>query len=543
MTTARAVARLLVVVLGLALSASPVGAEEPDAFPGEQPETWRQPPSREQADRDPTLVPVGKGALLVPAMTLPAREPQYIVERDGDVIDTVPPGTRAVLHPGIYTVRIGSGALGDRFQRRVLVREGRTTIVPATWSGLVINVVDERAVPFRGSYELVRLPERVNLGLGLGADVEQGEELRTWILESGTYMVIKTGESLQARRDFYTFRLQRGELLRLSVVMDTESGAILGAGQIALTGEDTEVKDWRLHLVLGGDAELNRRSDIVGFSSGYGFTIGGYIDFLAQYKPESHLVYTRFKLEEKQVKFPDQPFQKDLDEMRLDALYVYRVLPWLGPYVRLGFQTQLFPGHLTFDEPTDLVREDCPGGGEDCWLGEAKSRFEVSKPFSPIELRGGVGLSFLITASYIFDANIRFGIGARGLFNRGLLDRRQTLSPSARADSAYACADPMACRPLAVMRKKGDAFQYGLEATLVGTLRLTRWVIANTELEFLEPFDDFENPVVDWETTVGFRFTSFVSLNYIFKLLMDVERSDSLQTEHRILLRFTWRIL
>ncbi|MGM0575217.1 MAG: hypothetical protein ACQEXJ_05760 [Myxococcota bacterium] len=69
------------------------------------------------------------------------------------------------------------------------------------------------------------------------------------------------------------------------------------------------------------------------------------------------------------------------------------------------------------------------------------------------------------------------------------------------------------------------------------------WVLATTEFEMLEPFDAPEHPIIDWETTIGFRLVSFASLDYIFKLLSDRERSPDLQTEHRLLLRFTWRIL
>jgi hypothetical protein len=509
---------------GPAAAGAPVPGD-PDlaavSFPGERPETWLVAPSRIQAEQAGRLIPVGKGAIFVPAMSDPAREPPYVVEKDGEVVETAAMGSHAVLDPGIYRVLLGSGTLGDRFSRRVLVKERRTTIVPATWGGVVVNVVDERSVPFRGSYELVALPSRTNYGLGLGADIELGEEVRTWLLPPGTYMLIKTGESYQARTDFYTFRLLPGELLRLTLVQDRAEGSFLGAGQMSVSEQETEVKDWLLHLVLGGDAEFNRRSDLVGYSSGYGFTLGGYLDFVAQYKPLEHLVYTRFKLEEKQVKFPDQPWQKDLDELRVDGLYVYRILPWLGPYVRAGLQTQIFPSYLNFDRDTTLVDAE---DGE--ILGTGKRRFEVGPSFAPIEVKGGAGLSFLITTSHVLDAQIRVGFGARALFNRGLYLQRDV------ADT-----------PEVELLRKGDAYQYGAEATIVGSLRLTRWVIATTEFEFLEPFNDPGRPVFDWETTIGLRLVSFASLNYIFKLLADRERSDHLQTEHRVLLRFTWRIL
>ncbi len=525
----RTLVSALVVALGLTTVGvvASAGPDErgPFAYPGEQPWTWDQPGSREQSARDPALVPVGKGALFVPAMSDPAVEPPYIVEQDGTIIDSFPIGSRAVLRPGIYKVIIGSGALTDRFERRVLVKEGRTTIVPATWSGLVVDVIDERGIPFRGSYEIVRMPERANIGLGLGADAELGEELRTWLLEPGTYMLIKTGESYRARRDFYTFRLQPGELLRLSLVMDRDDGSILGAGQVTSPEEETGIRNWRLHLVLGGEVEFNSRSDMVGFPSGHGFTLGGYLDFVAQYKPERHLVYSRIKFEQKQVKFPGQPFRKDLDELRFDALYVLRVLPWIGPYVRFGTLSPVFKSHVDLGDEREVVLVDSSGDRVRS-LGTQSGMFELAKPFSPFELKGGAGIGFILAASYILDVNFRVGVGTRALFNHGMLS----------------LSDDRNTPELEVVRRD-DAFRWGVEATLVGSLRLTRWVVVTTEFEMLEPFEDYKNPVIHWNTNVGLRLVSFASLNYFFRMISDVERSDNLQTEHRLLLRFTWRIL
>jgi hypothetical protein len=489
--------------------------------------TWDAPSISEQLERDGTLVPPGKGAIFVPSMTDPRLEPPWLILRDGKVIQTATPGHRAVVDAGIYEIRIGSGGLLERLVRKVLVKDGRTTTVPATWSGLVVAVVDDRSTPFRGSYELLRLPERRNMGMGLGADIELGEEVRTWILEPGSYLLIKAGENAQARRDFFTFRLQPGELSTVTLVMNREDGSFMGAGQIEILRRRSFLpKDWRLHLVLGADAEFNRRSDVVGFPSGYGFTLGGYLDFLAQYKPRKHYVYLRLKLEEKQIKVPDHPFQKDLDEMKFDALYVYRALPWLGPYIRVGSSTALFPGYVYLDDKTELLEVDAKGQTLRS-LGTHEGNYLISRSGAPSQIKAGGGLGFLITGSYWLDANLRIGIGGRALYTR------KTLSPVTFNDSP---------RTLTV-RRLGDAYQYGAEATLVATLRISRWILAATDLEILEPFTDWRHPIVEWDNSVGIRIASFLSVNYIFRLLSDKDRSEHLQTEHRVLLRFSWQIL
>lgn len=491
----------------------------------ERADTWDALPPAEQLAADPTLIPPAQGAVFVPAMTDPRLEPPYLVMKDGRILQTVPTGRRAVVDPGIYEIRLGSGPAEQRQRRRVLVKEGQTTVVPATWGAVVIQVVDERFTPFRGNYELLALPERRSLGVGLGADVELGDEVRTWILAPGRYMLIRTGENFQARRDFFTFRVGPGEQIDLTLVIDKEDGSFMGAGEIELPDRVVRNKDLRVNLVLGGDAEANRRSDVVGFRSGFGFTVGGFVDFLLQYKPPKHFVYARLKLEEKQVKLPGEPFQKDLDELKFDTVYVYRVVPWFGPYVRVGAQTALFPGTVNFDSPTEVIQVD--GNDQPIRsLGTHKGEFEMSRPLAPSELKGGAGLGFIVVASNWFDANIRVGFGGRMLFTRGLLSSR-----------------PSDTKGVFRVFRRDDASQYGIEATAVASLRISRWVLATTELELLEPVHDWKHPIVDWESNIGLRLASFVSLNYVFKLLLDNDRSDHLQTEHRLMLRFSWQIL
>ncbi|MBP7127138.1 hypothetical protein KBD49_12310 [Myxococcota bacterium] len=494
----------------------------------ERPETWDQPPTPEQLSLDPTLIPPGKGAIFVPAMTDPRLEPHWLVIGDHrKVLESLPTGRRAILPPGIYEVRLGSGSLEERIRRRVLVREGRTTVIPATWSTLVVQVVDDHSQPFRGSYELLRLPDRRNLGLGLGADVETGEEPRSWVLEPGDYMLLKTGENPTARRDFYTFRLRPGERSVVTLVMDRDSGNFLGAGEVPVKGLRARLpKDWTVRLAVGADAEFNRRSDLAGFTSGYGFTLGGYLDLMGLYRPRQHYLYLRLKLEEKQVKIPNQPFQKDLDELKADALYVYRVLPWLGPYVRVGGATALFPGYAWLGSPTEVVEVD--GAGQPLRsLGVFEGKYRLSSSLAPTEVKGGAGLGFLVTGVYWFDANVRIGVGTRYLWTRGLM------APAGSSTSP---------RTL-YLRRKDNAWQTGIEGTVIASLRWTRWLLATLEFEALEPFTDFRHPILSWDSNVGIRLASFVSVNYLFRMILDRDRSEHLQTEHRVLLRFTWQIL
>ena len=118
------------------------GAEEPQTPPG-----WLQPPGKVQMEMDPELVPVGKGAVFVPAMSESAAEPPYVVlGADDEVVGRSPIGKKTVLKPGSYKVKVGSGVEGQMLTHLVDVHEGHTALVEPDWAGMIVRVVDEHGV-------------------------------------------------------------------------------------------------------------------------------------------------------------------------------------------------------------------------------------------------------------------------------------------------------------------------------------------------------------------------------------------------------------
>jgi len=189
--------------------------------------SWQRPPPEIQAEQDPTVPRAATGAIFVPSMTNPRLEPQYEVWKDGEKLVALNTGTKYFVTPGTYEVHVGSGTEEDKLIFDVEVVEGRITYIPVEWSGITIAVVDERGAPFRGSYEIVTLRERRYVGLGIGALVAQGEEIETWLLPPGEYMIVSGGESYQARRNFVTLRLPPGKLIQYTIVLDSTTEDLL----------------------------------------------------------------------------------------------------------------------------------------------------------------------------------------------------------------------------------------------------------------------------------------------------------------------------
>jgi hypothetical protein len=112
---------------------------------------WIAPTAEEQLAADTTAVPPGSGAVFVPAMTNGADEPETLVYQGEKRVASGQNGKRIVLAPGSYILRMGSSPLNQMMSVPVEVAAGNTKLVPVTWGGIIIEVVDKNNVPHRGT--------------------------------------------------------------------------------------------------------------------------------------------------------------------------------------------------------------------------------------------------------------------------------------------------------------------------------------------------------------------------------------------------------
>ena len=512
---------LALLALLVPLLTTPPLTNEPDPHGGAA--TWLSDPPLEQAAMDKGIPPAATGAIFVPEMTYGLREPIVLIMRGEEAVAAVNTGTKAWVKPGDYEVLVGSGAPESRLRFAAHVVEGETTFIPVDWGGLRITVSNERGTPFRGSYELVRLPEREFFGLGLGAATAEGEVLSTWLLPPGKYLILSAGESYRARKNFTTVRILPGELVQFTLVLDEATGDMLGGGEVSDDQASATTGPWSISLILGGTLAFNRSDDVVGKADGMSLDLGAFFEMLGGYRDDNHIAYGRLYVEEEGLLIlPEGPYTTVVDTLDVDLLYMWRYVPWFGPYGRASMETQMVPGLQRFDDPTDVQVVDPDGVILETRLGQKD--VELTPPFSPIDVRYGAGGRFDIAPVYWFSLQSRLGLGARHLFARDL----------------FIVTNPSA--PYQV-RRASDLHQFGFEASLITELRLTRWVLFKVESDLLLPFDDAANPVLDLKATVAFRLASFASLNYTIRVQRDPALTHETPIDQSILLRFAYKVL
>jgi len=503
---------------------------------------------------DTTPMGVGFGAVFVPSLSGTRQEPPVAVydARTGSVVAEGRPGARVVLPPGPYDVRFGTGTVSQQLASRIEVSDGRTVVVPPRWATLQVDVLDEQFVPFRGTYELIRMDNREDYGIGFGADEQLGEKLRVWALPPGLYKIIRSGGTYRDRTDFATVRLVAGEHSRFTLVLDDDTGEFLGAGEVDPAQTANRDKTWTVRGVVGGSVVFND-TEQAEQQQGRSYGASVFFDGALTYRKGAHLWHSRLELEEEQTQAPeDDFFTNDADRLFLHTIYTYVVVPWFGPYARVGAETSLLtryqaisnPGYVCSPGPDGQVTGACstvdgPDGPiveVDRDEAELVDRLRLGGSFAPLQLREGTGGNFRVLRKRSIELDLRLGLGARQTLANGLRTYSDRIS---RDDPSP--DDPERALAYYTYSLVDDTYVTGVEGTIVGFARPLPWVTVSTEFDGLLAFDQ-ENSSFTWRNQISLRLASFASLNYRYNLTLDPAIIDETQTEHDVQLRFSYTL-
>ena len=505
-----------------ASSSSDHQADAGDPHQGSQ--TWFAPPPEVQMAHDGQLPPVMMGGIFVPSMTGGVSEPKFQVQdSEGKLVKESYTGSIAYVPPGDYSVVVGTLVADERPEFEVHVVEGNTTLIPVEWSGLVVRVVNDRGATIRGNYEIVSLPERNYIGLGSGALVNEGERLSTWLLWPGKYMIISAGEGYQARKNYITVNLNPGELSRVTLVLDEETGNVLGGGEIDTISIEDEKRWWWAGVLIGGSVRFNRVDDVVGKATGQVLDLSAFLESYFTLGLHKHFLYTRLNAEiGGMIRFENRPFLTTVDVLKFELLYTYRVIDWFGPFARFSFESNMAPVYQELKNPHTVYKFN--KNGEVISEKTKQMDIKLSPSFSPIRLNAGIGGRFDLAFGAWFKMSSRLGVAYRNLIIRDLY----IVDSDADAVITLVPVD--------------NTSQFGAEAALTIDLTPIQWFTLKVDASLLEPFNDWANPIIDLDVDAAIRLSSIASLSYTLRLNYDVSLIDKVQIDQYIQLRFSYKI-
>ena len=217
--------------------------------------------------------------------------------------------------------------------------------------------------------------------------------------------------------------------------------------------------------------------------------------------------------------------QKINDRVDLDALYIYRWKNWIGPYVRLGAETNLFPDVSKFRQTPEFI-EFCRRIDRPDPLLNNRESFQIAPPAGLIRLRESVGLNLRLFRALFAEINVRTGVGGRHRLTRDFFNEAENQENNR-----------------VVFNEAESDNQLGIETTVLAVGRITRWVVVNLEFDTLLPFTDIREALLDLEGSVALKLTRFLSLRWVVRFIRDRAIQPDDRLENELLLRFSVALL
>jgi hypothetical protein len=480
--------------------------------------TWDAPPPQTQLAREARDDIKGLGRLFLPAMTDPDYEPVFTVSNAQDSILKISKMGKSVwLRPGKYRIAFGSGTL-DQVQRRVVeIREEDATILEPDWSCLVIRIIDESRTSIREAYEIYSIPENEYFGVGYGAEEQLGEHLQTWILKPGLYKIVKLGEHFNTYKNFSTVRLLPGELTHFTIVVNNTTNDFLGAGIIELGQKPRKLANWSLFSTLYGSFTLNSSNDVTSENQETSMIFVAQLDYNIMYNSTHHFFSSRGLIEEGwNLQKKQTSFRSNLDRAQMKNIYIFYFVKQVGLYGRIFLETNLVRKNDYFDFPRDVTLLD----QNDQVIEQQNDirRIQLSPNFSPLELKEGFGVNFILLKSLRANLNIRAGMGWHQIYNRELYNQIN--------DTTF--------------KTLSSSYARGPEASLIGSARISRNMLLSCELEVFYPNGRGERLDYEFENILNLRLSKNVSLDYTLRFRNKRSLSDYLLTDHIVLLRYSF---
>ncbi len=449
--------------------------------------TWDSPAAREQADLDEVQIPFMKGALFVPTMSNPAAEPQFVLFKDHWPIGSYSTGQRILLDPGDYSLQVGPGQIQNRVVQPLAVHEGNTTVVLPAWGGLTMQTVDENKTPVKEYYQIFSYENQENIGIGFGVAENLSSDLKTWFLKPGLYKVVSLEGNFNSYTNFTTVAIFPGQLAKYTLVIDSKSKQILGAGILDEGARFRGLKNWKLSVQWGGSVfYLDSRTRNL-----RNLTFGLQSRTILSLNTLRHRNTTRINSIHNIV-YNEGNLQILGNDLEFRNLYIYWILPRLGIYLRGTVLDNILPEKRFLKQGTTYYYQK---NGVPVAIDSAETFFVTTPAFFPLDLEEGSGLTIEIFKRANLDLNLLFGIGVK----QKITDDRSYLDLNEGE---------------VTFRKMEDFSEKGYEALIQGEYRFRNSIIFISDNNiFMPKIAEIESWSFNLENTVRFILSRFVFID------------------------------
>jgi hypothetical protein len=291
--------------------------------------------------------------------------------------------------------------------------------------------------------------------------------------------------------------------------------------------EEPKPEGFEPRLSAGVTLNLIDMRSVVGQADGLTVNLGIKLDGGLDYRQGKHEWRSSLILGEGIARTPVLgEFVKAKDDLFIESIYLYHVLPWVGPFARVSLQTAMFRGSDVRPAPvTYLILDE--NGATRALMGKQLS---LSDPFRPLTLKQSLGAFVQPIAREKLNVEVRLGAGAR-----------QTI-----ADEQLAVGDDDKTPEIEV-KELVNVYQAGVEvnASAWGDL-LEKRVSYRASLELMTPLVYSDLPAgdqrgrlaltnIDVNATISFKLVEWATLDYELKAIKQPQLIDKFQVQNSLL--------
>jgi len=452
---------------------------------------WSAPDLESQLNQDEAFIGMGQGAIFVPRLTESRLEPEFKAVRMDSLSKESrewigKPGMRLVVPYGTYMVIMGSGNADNKFGYEVIVEEGKTTLVPPNWGGLVINTINEDGEFISENYEVFEVYSGKSYGRGFGLTQERLNDVKTWILPPQIYRISRSGENASSILNYITVQVNPGELGYVELVFEESTGRLVAGGVHKMRINAGKDSHWTYGLRLGGSASYTTLITASEQKSSAWNALGD-LRLRALYNRTKMFwlteLYTRQNMQWLNEEKKESQWSVAQDLFQFQSSVVYRIFDWIGPYMRVNAKTHIFPEYYWINE-TDTL--NLPKG----------EKIRISSSFDPLRIGEGVGLNLQPVVSNATDISAQTGFAARQTI------RRKILVPSNKVKTGFVTAT-------------NESYDYGWENSINVRLSFLRFFTLDLLGEIFFQNAKIKNyRIEELSADLRFSLTRYLELSY-----------------------------
>jgi len=292
--------------------------------------------------------------------------------------------------------------------------------------------------------------------------------------------------------------------------------------------EQKKKKDgWDFLLTPGASVSLSDNRSVIGQPEGLTVVLGANVVSGAFFRSGPHEWRSSLNITELFSRSPSlDEFVKSTDLVKLESVYLFNLLDWLGPFAKVNIDTVLLESFDVRPEATrwSIARSDGSTETRDGF------KLRLGDGFQPLTLKETAGFFADIYDTTGLKAGGRLGVGGVHVF----------------ADGALSVKDDDTTPEIEVLELRSyNQFGGVAELSLSGQLYRKK-IIYKAKVEIMVPFVNelqagdergtLELTNIEFTASLSFKVFSWLSIDYVFRALRQPQLLDEFQVQNNLLL-------